>query len=54
MERHRECPMCLKCKHMKIQYAPFIKQRIIGCNMRDCKYERKDDESRDRNRPKSK
>ena len=54
MKTQRQPLMCIHCKHMKIQYAPFIKKRIIGCNARDCKYERKDDESRDRNRPESK
>lgn len=37
--KHRECPMCEKCKHSNLQYAPYIKARIVCCTKYVCKYE---------------
>lgn len=37
--QHRECPMCEKCKHSNLQYAPYIKARIVCCTKYVCKYE---------------
>ena len=43
MKTQRQPLMCIHCKHRTIQYAPYIKKRILGCNARDCKYERRED-----------
>lgn len=37
--QHRECPMCDNCKNSNLEYAPYIKAKVVCCNKSVCKYE---------------
>ena len=39
-----ECSKCVACIHRTVEYAPYIKQRVVSCDLdKGCEFERKRD-----------
>ena len=44
-----ECRKCVACIHRIVEYAPYIKQRVVSCDLdKGCEYERKEDGKEER------